>query len=301
MVIDDTRSTFSRELKLLGYVVDEPALRRVDAYSTQALAKELEADANITQSCVASTKNEGSAKFESVDALIAHFAESREIIKDLRIDYQTAKQRIEVFFDGDGTIKFSAYGPAPEFHFVAEGLDRVLKQCDPDYHWLARMIAFSRKPRRLLAFFIPLLSVVLLSQSFYYFYATRIGVDINPALLYEDNTYYQDVERAIESPSLEDKLDTLLKGELKGFTNVTQVLETTQLVIGALVAALVVLGLGIAALRSFSNAYPRAFFAIGLANQQLSKLERKREVWAIGVAIAFAVNLVAGSIVALLW
>jgi hypothetical protein len=292
-------STVSREVEIIGYVLDEPSLRRMDEYARASLSNDSAGDSPIELDCVASTKNSITLHFKSVKMLLDHFSRTKDLIKELGLDYQVSNAgRINIFFHDDVRIRFIAYGPTPNSEFIAEGLTRELKNCDPHYNWLARLLAFSWAPQWWLTFLIVPLSFFLLAEGFYYVYASRIGVNVDSSLLYEGNTYYQDVERAITSSSIEDKLDVLLKGHLKGFTNVSAVLENTQVLIGTAAIALFGMVLLLVALRSYSSAYARAFFALGLGTEQLRRLERKRDIWVIAVAIAFVVNLVAGLLVA---
>lgn len=295
---ENNKSSFSRNVSIQGSVIDEPTLRRIDEYSQTALRENQTDTTSLEIVCVASDPDGNVSKFESLDELLGHYSRVREKIRDLRIDYRSPQGRIEVFFGQDGDIDVTAYGPVKDFHFVSEGIARELKNCDPGYNWLAKFLAFSRTPRRFLGTLILPLSLFLLYQIYYYYYAIQIGVDVDPGLLYEGNSYYQDVENAIKSDDLSLKLDTLLKGQLKGFTNVSEVLESTQFNMGASAVSLVLVIVFIILLRSFSNAYPRSFFAIGLGVEALSKLERKRDIWIAGVGIAFMVNLIAGLLVA---
>lgn len=301
MKYGDTSTTFSREVELIGYVLDEATLRRVDQYARASLRPDSSAGATIDSDCAAITRDGATLRFKSVDALLAHFETAKDLIEKLGLDYYAKDSgRISVFFDDDGTIRFTAYGPTPNTEFVAEGLTREIKNCDPHYHWLARFIAFSRRPQWWLATLLVPVSFLLIAFIAYYFYASRVGVNVDQSLLYEGNTYYQDVERAISSKSIEEKLNILLKGQLKGFTNVSAVLANTQARIGTVVVVLIGMVLLLLALRSYAAAYPRAFFSLGPASDQLHRLERKRELWIVGVGLAFVINVAAGLFVAFL-
>lgn len=295
---ENNKSSFSRKVSIQGSVIDEATLRGIDEVSKTALGEDQRDAALVKIACVASDSDGNVSKFDSLEELLNHYRRVRDRIHDLRIDYRSPQGRIEVFFDHDGEIDLTAYGPTRDFHFVSEAIVRELRNCDPGYNWLAKFLAFSKTPRRILGTLILPLSFFLLFQIYYYYSATQIGVNVDPGLLYEGNSYYQDVENAIKTDDLSTKLDTLLKGQLKGFTNVSEVLEDTQYTIGASAVSLVVVLVLILLLRSFSNAYPRSFFAIGLGIETLSKLERKREIWVAGVGIAFMVNLIAGFVVA---
>lgn len=292
------RSTFSTEVELVGYVVDEPALARLDRYLKSSLLGDTSGTDDIDVLCVTSGPEDKSSSFHGIDELINHYQLTRETIHDLRLDYSCERGRIEIFFESDGTVEMSAYGPTRDFHFVSEGLVREIKGLAPEYNWPAKLFGFSRLPRRLLISLVPFVSFFLLSQVVYYYYATNIGVDVSAELLYDDNSYYQDVERAIRSSEVDVKLDVLLRGQLKGFTNVSEVLVRTRFLIIGAVAALIAVFACATGLKSYASAYSRSFFAVGLAVDRLRALERKREIWVVGVAIALIVNIVAGLIVA---
>jgi hypothetical protein len=296
---DSTRSTFTRSIELAAYLIDEPFLKGVDTFVRESCSGLSDGSKPLSLSCMVQTTDDGSCTFNSIDELLSHFARSRELIRELRLDYRAERgERIEITFPPQKVVDFSAYGDSPKFHFLADGLARELRRSDANFHWLARTLAFSRVPRRILASLIPLVSWLLLLAVGYYFHAKKVGVDVDPKLLYDDNTYYQDVERAIKSESTDEKLNILLRGELKNFRNVTVVIGQIKRQIAVLSIALLLIAAGLLAIRSISSAYPRSFFAIGHGVERLRKLERKREIWIVGVVIAFIINLAAGLLVA---
>ena len=162
MISTGSYSTVSREVEIIGYVLDEPSLRRIDEYARASLSNDSAGDFPIELDCVATTKDGITLHFKSVEMLLGHFSRVKDLIKELGLDYQVRTVgRINVFFHDNGKIRFTAYGPAPNSEFVAEGLTRELKNCDPHYNWLAGLLAFSPGPKLGLAFLIVLLSFFL--------------------------------------------------------------------------------------------------------------------------------------------
>lgn len=281
--------------------MDEPSLRRIDTYVRNSLGENGDESAPTELDCLISTYDGATFRFKSIDMLLDHCSKTRDLIKNLDLNFRaTDIGRINIYFQDAGVVRFTVSGSAQNTEFMAEGLTREIKNCGPSHNWLIRLLAFSRSPGEWLTILLVMISLFLLWEIPYYFYADRVGVDINPSLLHDGNLYYRDVEHAIQSSSIEEKLNVLLKGQLKNFTNVSAVLKSTQIRIGAGAAVLVGIVFLLFALRSYSSAYPRAYFSLGLATDHLHRLERKRDIWTIGVGLAFVVNLVAGIVVAFL-
>lgn len=295
---DNITSSFSRKILIQGSIIEEQTLRKLDDDSRKALHENPTDNSDLTIALIVTETDGNKSKFESLEKFLGYYHSVRNQIQDLRLDYSSSRGRIDIFFDRDGEIVVSSYGPAKEFHFVSDGILRELKHCDPQYNWLVKLLAFSQTPRKLLSFFILPLSLMILFLIYYYFYAVQIGVDVDPALLYQDNSYLHDVEQAIKSDDISTKIDTLLRGQLKGFTNVSEVLEDTKYMIGVLAITIMIIIVIVTSLRYFSKLYPRTFFAIGQGAVTLTKLERKREIWTVTIGIAFIVNLIAGILVA---
>lgn len=295
-------SAFEREFDFDAYMIDEPLLTRLDELARNTLIRTAE-DPLLT-SCIATGPADESFRFSSVSELKDHFDRTRIAIQELRIDYRAGQQRVLLSFPekklGKGAIRLVAFGKTPDIDFTVEAFARELQHAGAAYHWIIRGLVFHAAPKRLLATALFGLSFLLLFQVLYYAYATKIGVNVDPHLLSPGNEYFKDVERAIKSSSIDEKLDVILRGELQSFENVSEVLTRAR---GRIVGAslgLVVLSVLSFCLRAFSNCYPRTFFKIGLARERWARLERARDVWLIGVGIAFVVNIVSGLIIAFL-
>jgi hypothetical protein len=290
----NARSSYRRRVELEAFVIDELRLRRIDGFV-------LESWPGAKLSCTARGEANDVITVESVDKLLKHFETRHEQISELHLGYETSNdEQLEISFSRGGSISFSAYADSSKFQFISDGLTRELERCDAQFHTVVRYFAFSSGPRFILVPLSCLVSFFLASMIAYYFHARDVGVDVDPALIYSDNAYYQEVARAIKSGSYDEKLNTLLKGHLAHFENVSDVLERTKHRIAGSSIILVICIAALLALRSFSSAYPRAQFAIGFGVERLRRLERKREVWIVGVALAFAINLAAGFLLAFL-
>lgn len=134
----------------------------------------------------------------------------------------------------------------------------------------------------------------------YYFYAKNVGVNIDPTIIPDGNTFYQEVEKALKSDSLSRKIDVLLISNLKDFTNVQDILERQKRYIGILLFSLTIILIAFFVLKTFSNLYPLALYSFGRQKEFLTKLRRKRDIWEVGVLLAFIVNIIAGLVIAFL-
>ena len=65
---------------------------------------------------------------------------------------------------------------------------------------------------------------IILNLIGYSFYANNVGVDIDPNIIPKGNEYYIQVENALKSDDISEKINILLLAQLKSFTNVQDIL-----------------------------------------------------------------------------
>jgi hypothetical protein len=132
----------------------------------------------------------------------------------------------------------------------------------------------------------------------YYLYALTVGVNVDPEILPDGNKYFQEVEAALKSGTESEKIDTILRGQFLHFSNVSSVLDRCRT---HLIASLIAILVGVSAvfgIRGLRRLYPFSFFAFGPNADRLKQLTRRREILSVAIVIAFAVNIIAGIIVA---
>ena len=107
-------------------------------------------------------------------------------------------------------------------------------------------------------------------------YAKNAGVDIaDIGIVPDGNTYYKNVEDAIKDDDLNLKINTLLMGELKGFSNVTDIISRYTIYIRYVSIATIIVLLLFIVIRHISNLYPLTSFEIGDEIEKLKKIKRK--------------------------
>jgi hypothetical protein len=202
------------------------------------------------------------------------------------------------FFRNYGKIGVSAYSNALDFQFHIDRLFREIQKCKQEYSWFVRKFIIERDLPRNVLNWLFICSFLLLFFAGYYFYALKVGVNIDPTFIPSGNEYFQEVEQAIRSDDIARKLDVLLLSQLKGFTNVQDVLQRQQTLI---IFTLIVLAIAVVLYflaRFVENLYPTAFFEFEPQKKILVDIQRKRDIVWAGIVIGFIVNVIAGLIIA---
>jgi len=297
-----TTTKISKTFDIPGYVIDSNILNRVHAIAQRTVAGTDDVEpAHLQSAYWVTTGDEDMLKFGTIDAIIAYLDSEPVETRSISLQYVTPGQAgISLVFQTKGKIELSAYGNALDFQFNIDQLSREIQRCDQEYSWLVRTFVFRPFTRRMLGSLLGWLSLFLLFNVGYYLYASRMGVNVDPSIIPSGNTYFQEVEETIRSEDIARKLDTLLIAQLRGFTNVQDILlRQERLIFFSLVAVAITIAL-VAVFRAVVRLYPLSFFAFASQEKVLADLHRKREIWGVAIIISFIVNLVAGLIVALL-
>jgi hypothetical protein len=282
-------------------VIDSDILKRVDEISKQAVTSGIEIVSGRLQFAYWITiTNKDMVRFDQIDSLI-NYIESEPIkVESISLQYIVRDQAgISLAFQQKGKIELSAYSNTLDFQFNIDQLTREIQRSDQEYNWFVRTFVFHSQTRRLLTSLFLLLSLGLLMNISYYVYALKVGVNIDPQLIPSGNSYFQEVEAAIKSDDASRKLNVLLLSQLRGFTNVQDILRRKEQIVVFLLTALVITLIFLWGLISVTRIYPASFFAFGDQKKILVKLHRKRDIWAVAVVIGLIVNVLAGIIVAL--
>ncbi len=287
----------SENVRLNGYVVTQDALQRLDALMREVIGT---GDETVEIRITASIKSGADIDFENFSGLVEYLTEHRDALASLAVEYRrSGSAAISVNFDEDGTADINGFGGQIDFAYNVERVKREVLAAGREYSSPIRFLMFSAIPRRLIGSSIVLLSFFLLLNILYYFYGSSVGVDIDSHHLVSGNAFFQEVSKAIDSTDVQEKLNVLLRGQLKGFQNISEILKatTTRISYTSIALAIIfVVGLG---LRTSRRLYPLTFFAIGpWAVERLQEMERRREIVGVGVILAFVVNMVAGVVLA---
>ncbi|MCX5919418.1 MAG: hypothetical protein NTX30_22430, partial [Deltaproteobacteria bacterium] len=255
-------------------------------------------DAQTKPSCLVFFTNGETCRFDNTDDLLTHPNVEPEVITGLEISKGSSNQaQVNVLLEPDGDVTLDITGPTHVVDGAAHSLRQRLVAIDQRYSWAARFFILNPRPRRIASMFA--VSSFLLLSFFVgmYVYALVVGVNVNPGLIPKGMSYYQRVEDAINSSDLGKKLNVLLIGNYRGFTNVSDFLVIYRSRIGYCIFAFVILSFAAWVSRHLTRYYPRAYFALGKQIDHMKKIEKGREMWVIGIFIAFFVNLAAGFLI----
>lgn len=197
-------------------------------------------------------------------------------------------------FQSDGLVETKAFSDSPDLQFDLDRLARQIQECDQQYSWPVRSFLFNPTARNAVRRIISLLFVFLLGSLIWYFYARRVGVNIDASLIPPGETIANRVEEAIKSGDVNLKLNVLLTRQLYGFKNIKDILSLWKTIIAWLSISLMVAAICALALRLFTGLYPKAYFRFGSQEKAWLKLEQRREVWGVVIVIGFCVHILAG-------
>jgi hypothetical protein len=306
----NTRAVYRKSyfMDFPGYVVAEDCLNQIDSISSTAVTPSHDDDDDTddgpprpTLTSYAATFTASSRiVFTSLESLLDHARKQPDELRELNLRYLCQNEAgINLAFRRNGRIELSAYSREIDFQFHLDRIRNELLALKPDYALPIRMFVFSPWARRLAFASASLLSMVVFCLLAYFLLAKQIGVNVDPKLLTPGMGFAQDIERAIKSPDLENKLNTLLRTQLRGFSNVSDVFIRVRAQLFYATFFLCLSFIIIFILRRLRFLYPRAFFAVGRHVKSLEKLERRRDIWNLVIVVGLLVNLAAGILLAL--
>lgn len=298
----DLTTKVSKTFDIAGYVLDREILNRIDLISKQAVSDAEDVNFERLKIVYWATAYDGNMlKFEIVEALITYLDTELVKLKSLSLQYVLPeKSGINIVFQPKGKIELSAYSNALDFQFNLDRINREIRRCDQEYGWWVRTFVFKSFIRRLLVYGISFFSIFLLYNVWFYIYARNVGVNVDPSVIPSGNTYFQTVEEALKSDDPNKKLNVLLIGQFRNFTNVRDILSQQEKYIAFCLIGLAIATVLALVLRAISRLYPPSFFEFGDQKSVLIRLNRKREIWGITIIIGFVVNVIAGLVLALL-
>lgn len=239
-------------------------------------------------------------ELRNLDEVLAHPNTSPKVIEGLRIGRIGPEGgKIEIEFARSGLVTVDTCGTPYLVDGVLHSAQQHIRSSDVQFSWFIRLFVIDRRFRRLAAFLASWIGVAISLLVFVFLYASNSGVDVNEELIPTGMTYYQEVETAIRSNDLYRKLDVLLLGQFRSFRNATDVVQSSRTGIIACLVSFLILGVSSWILRHLTQFYPISFFAIGHQTEILERLVKSREFWMGGIIIAFAINVLAGVLVAI--
>ena len=207
-------------LSIPGYVLGHDSLSRIDRSAKKMFSKV----GDITQEFLVIGKETTSCA--TLNEVTRLFEESRLVPIGIGLSYTSNDGGLRVLFQPNGQIRVYARGQLKGFENQFENIKRELRGCDQEPNFLVTSLVFSRYSRRILTgalFLIFATSFFLAWETCYYFYAASVGVDIDPKLIPDGNAYFKEVEQALQKGSDAEKIDVLLRGQLRMFSNVSGV------------------------------------------------------------------------------
>ena len=230
---------------------------------------------------------------------------SPEHVESLNIRHFAGESTgINISFGSEGIVRISGYSENLSFRFAFEEVKESALLVKEEYSWFVRYWAFSRRSKLLVtalssATYIGL-SLGLFVLMFYYAYAKKVGVDVDPRLIPQGNERFKQLAEAIKSTDINKKLDALLVSQFAGFQNVTDFLVDLRRDIVAVVMILVALNFVLIARKVIRRLYPLCYFSFGRNERELQSLRTKRQFWGVTIFAALLVNLLAGILVSVL-
>jgi hypothetical protein len=195
-------------------------------------------------------------------------------------------------------VDINGFGAGAAFNADIDRLRYEIDACDQAYSWPVKTFIFKSWPRDLLSFPIFLSFMALIGLLVGFFVCRHSLVNVDPALVLSEDEYYKQLAFAIKSTSANDKLNVLLRSQVKGFKDAAPILAALQRGLFACSAALIILFIIAFIRRAVARTYPVAFFALGAGKPRLERLRRSREIWTVVIVLGFVINIVAGVVVA---
>lgn len=287
---------FSLSINTKGLYINRDILIKVDELCKKSL-RNSDDEASTSSEINASTDKGRTVTAQNIPALLEKIDGIDEVVNSILMNYEdeSSNSAMQISFEKDGDVEILAYGAKHDLEFGMQRVKMGLGSCDQEYHWLISKVTKSK-------FFLalPILSFLIFSISAlvftgYYFYAKSVGIDIDQSIVVQDHLkYIREVEKAIHTDAISEKLNILLKGQLVGFTNLTDVIKDTSSKIRIFTLGALISGVLIFLQYQLRKLFPSSFFEIGSQVGQYEKLVKKRDLWVVGIIIAFGINIISG-------
>ena len=286
----------STTAKVYGFCVDRSGLARLDNCVKSVL--QFQNAGSVVQAELVLSTSEATKTFANIDELTAALTSNKSLVKWFALRYQSQGDAIEVSFQMDGHIVITGYSDRDAAALKLEQIEQEARSLDQEYGPIITWFISSRNVRSVVSSIVAGACFSLLVNIVFYIYAINVGVDIDPSVVPSGNQYFLEVEEALKSSDSSLKLDVLLRGQLKGFANVSTILQRTLSWI-VYSAAFAVAGVaGVFLLVYMKKIYPAGFLSLGSNERKLQSFVRQREILIVGIIVAFIVNIAAGLVLA---
>lgn len=291
-----------RRFELPGYVLDQDLLNRVDQLAVRAVSDvATTGPEERSDEYSIKTLNRGISEFRSFEALVERLRETPHDVRSISLRHTLGKLAgIQVVFPNDSLIEIYGFGDSADFQFNIDRLCQVVREGAEEYSWPVRSLVFQRRTKKICSSALGALSFLLLAFVGLYIYASEFGVNIDPSLIPRGEEISRRVADAIKSGDINQKLNVLLTAQLKGFTNVADVLNLTRRSIVLCIAIIVMLLVVLLVRHFLERLYPRFFVLFGHNERVMNRLQTRRQIWGIAIVVGFLVNIAAGIVVAVM-
>jgi len=279
-----------------GFVFSVEHMKRTEAMVRGSRIFSHDNNSLITAAYIAILQNGKEEIFASLEDLANYENADSANIVSLRAEFECRPKRLVIWFQEDGTIHFQVFASRNERIELNGSLGQQLKSYNPNYSGFVKMIIVDKMFQRLATALAIVLSVCLVVLIVSYAYARAEGINVDPRVL--PSNYLKQVESAIKSSNIQEKLDTILMSNFQGFTNVTDLYPHFLRGIRISIIGFILFS-GMAWIVSYlRRLYPVAFFSVGAQIEKLSRIEKRREIWMVAIVLGFMVNLAAGIVIA---
>ena len=259
--MQDSAQTRRSSVQIPGLVIDTNILSQIHSAYLELRDEGNHSDISYTLEDFSGS----SVRARNPDELTDRAEQLAPVLKSLTIEHRNGLSAgLRLNIRDSGTIDMEAYGSTAEFFFKAESVLEAAKKSKVDY-WSPTRAIFFQFRNRIVSAIVAVLVIslaYLCFESWYYFYAKEVGVNIDQTLVPTGNSYFKQVESALKSSDVTVKIDTLLKAQLRSFSNVSVVLDRSKFILKILLFVFPFSVLALLGFVSTAKLYPRAYFAL---------------------------------------
>ncbi|WP_153017958.1 hypothetical protein [Leptospira santarosai] len=177
-----------------------------------------------------------------------------------------------------------------EVHYI----HRRLQKFNNETNGIVELIIRNRFLETIFGFIFFFSSIWFLFAFPAYIYASNSAVNIAKEIIPKGNAYFSEVEKAILSQSIELKLNVLLKGQLRGFINRDDAIESYKFnslsSFGGIFLSIIFYCLR----KYYRYLYPKSFFAFGTNVKFWNRRIISRNIFNVVIITGFLVSFASG-------
>lgn len=295
---------FSHELT--GYEVSKRHLQYIEEKITDYIQNLKLSDDELKMEISVSFTDKTSISMNSFTQFYKEVEKKNNIMTNLQISINMEDIfQLKIEYDLLGFITLNGVGQSEIFIFYMKEIEKGILALQPNSSSWEKLFlndmfnlfvnTFST------VFFIAMVSIISFN-TFYFFKAKKIGINISEALFYQNNEFMLEAERAINSDDLQLKLDTILKSQLSvlGYTNSNIFIE--KRIIYIKIFSIVTFSYLVVLLifKRLSKFYFGGYFIFGKGESFCKTMKRKRDLWKFSILLSLFINLISGTLLLLL-